>query len=90
MASHCRVACWDHSRPITCLKYFLSNVSLLNSYTHDSSGALTLCCISSLEGKPSHTMQNEVGAKPGGTAVTVQLNLKLLTAHMTVQNEVGG
>ena len=46
--------------------------------------------LSSLEGKPSHTMQNEVGAKPGGTAVTVQLNLKLLTAHMTVQNEVGG
>ena len=45
--------------------------------------------LSSLEGKPSHTMQNEVGAKPGGTAVTVQLNLKLLTAHMTVQNEVG-
>ena len=28
--------------------------------------------------------------KPCGTAVAVQLNLKLLTAHMTVQNEEGG
>ena len=43
--------------------------------------------LSSLEGKPSHTMQNEVGSKPG--AVAVQLNSKLLTAHMTVQNDVG-
>ena len=43
-----------------------------------------------MEGKASHTMQNEVGAKPGGSAIKVQLNSELLTAHMTVQNDVGG
>ena len=44
---------------------------------------------SSLEDKHSHTMQNEVGTKPGGTAVAVQLNSKLLTAPMTMHNDVG-
>ena len=34
-------------------------------------------------------MQNEVGTKPGGTAVAVQLNSILLIAHMTVHNDVG-